>query len=90
MVKCSGNGGRTKILNTRDRRSIKRLVKANRRKSVQQLTSMFNEGPKKISAWTMRRELKEMGLKSCISTRKPGCDKLFGWVVYILRLLTVT
>ena len=31
----SGNNGRTKILNTRDRRSLKRLVKANRRKRVQ-------------------------------------------------------
>ena len=78
----SGNSGRAKILNTRYRHSLKRLVKANRQKSAQQLTSMFNEGPKKMSAQTMRRELKEMGLRSCVSTRKPGCDKLFGRVVY--------
>ena len=44
----SGNRGRATILNTRHRRSRKRLVKANRRKSDQQLTSMFNEGSKKI------------------------------------------
>ena len=30
----------------------------------------------------MRRELKVIGLKKCVSTRKPGCDKLFGRVVY--------
>ena len=68
----SGNSDRAKILNTRDRRSLKRLVKTNRRKSVQQLTRMYNESPKKISARTVRRELKAMGLRSCVSTRKPG------------------
>ena len=35
---------RKKIRKTRDRRSLKRLVKSNWRKSVQQLTIMFNEG----------------------------------------------
>ena len=80
----SGNSGRTKTLNARDRRSLKRLVKANRRKSVQQLTSsMFNESSKKISARTMLRELNKMGLRSCVSTRKPEFDKLFDRVVYI-------
>ena len=54
-----GDGDRAKILNTRDRRSLKRLVKANRRKNVQQLISMFNEGTKKIYASTIRRELKK-------------------------------
>ena len=49
-----GDSGKAKILNTRERRSMKRLVKANRRKNVQQLTSMFNEGPWKIYASTMR------------------------------------
>jgi transposase len=71
----SHNSGKAKIMNIRDRRSLKRLVKSNRRKSVQQLTSMFNEGPKKISARTMRRELKEMGLRSCAATRKPLVSK---------------
>ena len=80
----SGNTGRNKIPNTRDRRSLKRLVKANRWESVQQLTNMFNDSPTKISARTMRQELKEMSLNSCVSTRNPGCDKDFGWVVYIL------
>ena len=67
----SGNSGRAKMMNILDRRSLKRLVKVNRRKSVQQLTSMFNEGPKKISTRTIRRELKEMGLRCSVSTRKP-------------------
>ena len=60
----SGNSGRAEILNTRDRRSLKRLVKSNRRMSVQQLTSMFHEGHKKISACIMHRKLKEIGLRS--------------------------
>ena len=63
----SGNSGRAKFLNTRDRRSLKRLVNANRRKSVQHF-SMFNDGPEKISARTMRRELKEIGLRSLGAT----------------------
>ena len=32
---------------------------------------MFDESPKKISARTMRRELKEMGLRGRVSTSKP-------------------
>ena len=83
----SGNSSRAKVLSTRDRRSLKRFVKANQRKSVQQLTTMFNEGPKKISARIMQRELKEMGLRSCVPTRKPGCDKLFGLVRRILCVI---
>ena len=68
----SGDIGVAKILNTRDRRSLKRLVKSNRRKSVQQLTSMFNEACyQKISPRTMNRQLKEIGLRNCVATRKP-------------------
>ena len=66
-----GNGGRAKILNTHDRRSLKRLVKSNRRKRVQQLTSIFNEGPKNTFARTISRVLNEMGLRSCVSTMEP-------------------
>ena len=74
MVKCSHSVVIVAELRfyTRNRRSLKRLVKANHRKSVQQLTSMFNEDHKKISARTMLRELKEMSLKSFVSTRKPA------------------
>ena len=49
-----------KILNFRDRHSLKRLVEGVPRKSVQLLTKMFNEGPKNISARSMHREVKEM------------------------------
>ena len=77
-------------MNTCDRRSLKGSVQANRRKSVQQPTGMLNEGPNKISARTMRRELKEIpGSRSCVSSRKPGCDKLFGRIVYIYHLKTM-
>ena len=79
----NGDSDRAKILNTSHGCSLKRLVTANRLKSVQQLTSIYNEGAKKISAVTMRRELKEMGLRNRVATRKPGCDKHFGRVVYI-------
>ena len=77
MQLFSGNSGRAKILNTHDRRSLKRLVKSNRRKSVQQLTSMFNEGAKKISARTMRRELKEKGFKELRLHQEPRVRQAF-------------
>ena len=63
--------GRHSILDDRDRRSLKRLVKKNRRSSTQMLTSEFSEGPKKVSQRTVRRELKKMHLSKCKSTRKP-------------------
>ena len=66
-----GNCGRGKILNERDRRSLKRLVKKNRRSSVQMITSEFNEGMKKVSPRTIRRELKNTHLRKCKSTKKP-------------------
>ena len=44
----SGNSGRAKMLYIRDRHSLNRLVKANRRRNAQQPTSMFNEGPIKF------------------------------------------
>ena len=64
-----------KILNTRDRRSLKRLAKEKRWKIVQQLTKMFNEDHREISPRTMRRELKEMGLRSCGVARKTLASK---------------
>ena len=77
------NSGRAKIPNTRDRRFWKRLEKVNRPKSIQLLTSMFNEDPKKISVRTMRRELKKMVLGvASPQGAHAGCDKLFGRVVY--------
>jgi hypothetical protein len=59
------------ILNDRDMRSLKSLVKSNRWSSIHQLTSVFNQGDKTISTHTVRRELKEMGMRSCVATRKP-------------------
>lgn len=63
--------GRHSILDDRDRRSLKRAVKKNRRSSTQMLTSEFSEGPKKVSQRTVRRELEKMHLSKCKSTRKP-------------------
>ena len=63
--------GRVKILNERDRHSLKRLVKKNRHSSVQMITSEFNEGTKKVSPCTICRELKNMHLRKCKSTKKP-------------------
>ena len=76
---------RVKILNTCDRQ----LVKTNRRKNIQQLTSMFNEDPKKISARTMCRELKEMGITSCVSTRKRVRQTFWPGSVYISIIDTI-
>ena len=63
--------GRHRILTDRDRRAVKRLVKSNRKRSTLQLTKMFNAGCQTISCRTMRRELKQLGLNSCVATRKP-------------------
>ncbi|GBN12809.1 hypothetical protein AVEN_253845-1 [Araneus ventricosus] len=60
-----------KLLSSRDRRSLKRLVKKNRKKlKTLELTAMFNTGHKGLSTRTMRRELKGMGLNNCRLTRK--------------------
>lgn len=63
--------GRKKILNDRDRRSLKRVVRSNRRKTTVELRAMFNSESKSISTRTMRRELKGLGLNSCVALRKP-------------------
>ena len=63
--------GRFSILNDRDRRSLKRLVKKNRRSSTQMLTSEFSEGPQQVSPRSVRRESKNMRLSKYKSTRKP-------------------
>ncbi|MEQ2213567.1 hypothetical protein XENOCAPTIV_017087 [Xenoophorus captivus] len=60
-----------KILNDCDQRSIKHLVKSNRRKTTVELQAMFNRKSKSISPHTMRRELKGLGLNSCVALRKP-------------------
>jgi arginine repressor len=65
------NCGRVTFLDDQDRCSLKRLVKSNRRSSIYQLTSLFNQGAKTISTFTVRREIKEMGIRGFIATRKP-------------------
>jgi len=55
----------------RDRRSLKRLVKSNRRKTTVELRAMFNSESKSISTRAVRRELKGLGLNSCVALRKP-------------------
>ncbi|GBL85901.1 Transposable element Tcb1 transposase [Araneus ventricosus] len=63
--------GRKKLLNSRDRRSLKRPVKKNRKKSYLELTAILNMGHKGTSTRTMQREFKGMELNSCGPTRKP-------------------
>lgn len=58
-------------LNDRDGHSLKRLAKSNRRKATEELRAVFNSESKSITIRTMRRELKESGLNSCVSLRKP-------------------
>ncbi|GBM66817.1 hypothetical protein AVEN_43061-1 [Araneus ventricosus] len=53
-----------KLLNSRDRRSQKRLVWKNPQKSAVELTVILNAGHRGISIRTMRRELKAMNLNS--------------------------
>uniref|UniRef100_A0A3B5RET6 Tc1-like transposase DDE domain-containing protein n=1 Tax=Xiphophorus maculatus TaxID=8083 RepID=A0A3B5RET6_XIPMA len=67
--------GRKKILNDGDRRLLKHLVKSNGRKTTAELRSMFNCESKSISTRTMRRELKGLGLNSCVAVRKPLISK---------------
>ncbi|GBM54343.1 hypothetical protein AVEN_259204-1 [Araneus ventricosus] len=68
-------GGKT-ILNNRDGRSLKRLIKSNRQKSTLELKNSFDKGSKTISTRAIRRELKGMGLKSCSAAKEVSsyCD----------------
>lgn len=60
-----------KILIDRDRRSLKLLVKSNHKKATVEPTAMFNSESKSISTCTKRRELKGLGLNSCVALRRP-------------------
>ncbi len=71
--------GVKKILNDHDRWSLKRLVKSNRKKTTVELMDMFNRESKSISTRTMRRELKGLGLNSCIALRKPLIGEANRW-----------
>ena len=64
-----------KILIDRDQQSLKRLVKSNGTKTTEELRAMFNSESKIISTCTMRRELKGLGLNSCVALRKPLISK---------------
>lgn len=63
--------GRKKIPNDRDRRSLKRLVRSNQRKTTVELRAKFRSGRKSVSTRTMRRELTGLRLNSCAALRKP-------------------
>ena len=63
--------GRKMILSNRHRKSLKRLVKCNRKKTTLELTKSFDTASKTISTRTMRIKLRGMGLNSCVATRKP-------------------
>ncbi|XP_054720704.1 uncharacterized protein LOC129230330 [Uloborus diversus] len=63
--------GHKSILHERDRRSLKRLVKKNRKKSTIQLTALFNEGSKTISQRTIPQEVLKSGVRICVAIRKP-------------------
>ena len=49
----------------------KRVVRSNQRKTTVELRAMFNTESKSISTRTMQRELKGLGLNSCVVIRKP-------------------
>ena len=63
--------GRKNILIERDRRSLKCLVKTNRRKTTAELRAMFNSESKSISTCTVWKELKGLWLSRCVALRKP-------------------
>ena len=63
--------GRKKILIDCDWWSLKRLVKSNHRKTTVELRAMFNSESKSVSTHTMWRELRGLGLSSCVALRKP-------------------
>jgi transposase len=69
LASARQNCGRAKMLDDRYRRSLKRLVKSNMRSPILQLSRVFNQGARTISTPTVRRELKEMSMKSCVATR---------------------
>ena len=55
--------------------SLKRLAKSNQRKTTGELRGVFNSESKSISTHTMWRELKGLGLNSCVALRKPLISK---------------
>ena len=54
-----------------DLRSLKSFMKSNINNSTVELTAMLNSESKSVSTWTMLRELKGLGLKSCVALTKP-------------------
>ena len=60
-----------KILIDRDRWSHKCLVKSDHRKTTAELSATFNSASKSISTCKMWKELKGLGLNSCVTLRKP-------------------
>ncbi|GBN17343.1 hypothetical protein AVEN_141503-1 [Araneus ventricosus] len=64
--------GRPRIIKTKGRRRLSRLVKQNRRQTVAQLTAQYIAGPSaNLSERTVQRTLLDMGLCSRRPTRVP-------------------
>ena len=65
-------GGRPRIMDSRAWRQLRRVVKKNRKESLRKIAGEFNLGrDRKVSMWTLRREMSRKGLNSRIARRKP-------------------
>ena len=63
--------GRPTILNDRDKRSLNRIVKNNRQKSLFSITNIFSCNISSISSRTVQRELHAMGYYGRAAIRNP-------------------
>jgi transposase len=64
--------GPQNLLDTKKQVALKKLVTKNRRASVRKIQELWNKKKKmNISTVTMRRSLKRIGLRSCVSRSKP-------------------
>ncbi|GFW60370.1 regulator of chromosome condensation 2 [Trichonephila clavipes] len=65
--------GRPKILGERSRRTLKRVVKQNRKSSLVEISQEFQSSSGiSVSSWTVRRELKNLGFHSRAAAHKPN------------------
>ncbi|GFT08640.1 QLQ domain-containing protein [Trichonephila clavipes] len=65
--------GRPKILGERSRRTLKRVVKQNRKSSLVEISQEFQSSSgTSVSSRTVHRELKNLGFHGCAAAHKPS------------------
>lgn len=75
-VENKERSGRKRLVSDRGDRVLERLVKKNRRQTLSDLTSVFNDSvPEQVSSRTVRRRLKEQCYQRCSVSKKITISK---------------